>query len=235
MQAYSQVKTLLDIFHFYLAGWVSKFIIFVFTYLTIHVSTNDLNVMFGNESNKERWFVIEGNDIHSITGISGTVARDNCYAGVVIKWSTHHFRLEFLSAIQHEDWEAFPRLLWRHFPWKWWDKCLWPISLYFSSISLDIGIMVRVFAHGPGDLGSIPGWVLPKTLKMVLDVSLLNTQHYKVRIKGKVEKSRERSSAPWCSSYRKGSLQVTLDYGRQQLVSMFLYTYVMVGWRCQLW
>ena len=34
-----------------------------------------------------------------------------------------------------------------------------------------------------------------KTLKMVLDTSLLNTQQYKVCIKGKVEKSRERSSA----------------------------------------
>ena len=31
--------------------------------------------------------------------------------------------------------------------------------------------------------------------KMVLDASLLNTQHYKVRIKSKVEKSRESSSA----------------------------------------
>ena len=30
---------------------------------------------------------------------------------------------------------------------------------------------------------------------MVLDASLLNTQHYKVEIKGKVEQSRERSSA----------------------------------------
>ena len=30
--------------------------------------------------------------------------------------------------------------------------------------------------------------------KMVLDASLLNTQHYKVRIKGKVEQSRERIS-----------------------------------------
>ena len=29
---------------------------------------------------------------------------------------------------------------------------------------------------------------------MVLDTSLLNTQHYKARIKGKVEQSRERSS-----------------------------------------
>ena len=30
---------------------------------------------------------------------------------------------------------------------------------------------------------------------MVLDTSLLNTQHYKVRIKGKVEQSRGRNSA----------------------------------------
>ena len=55
--------------------------------------------------------------------------------------------------------------------------------------------MVRVFSNGPGDLGSIPGHVIPKTLKIVFDASLLNTQIYKVRIKGKVEKSRERSCA----------------------------------------
>ena len=30
---------------------------------------------------------------------------------------------------------------------------------------------------------------------MVLDATLLNTQHYKVRIKGKVKQSRERSNA----------------------------------------
>ena len=30
---------------------------------------------------------------------------------------------------------------------------------------------------------------------MVLDATLLNTQQYKVRIKGKVEQSRDRSSA----------------------------------------
>ena len=29
----------------------------------------------------------------------------------------------------------------------------------------DIGLAVRVFANGPGDLGSIPGRVIPKTLK----------------------------------------------------------------------
>ena len=51
------------------------------------------------------------------------------------------------------------------------------------------------FDNGPGDLGSIPGRLIPKTPKMVLDATLLNTQHYKVRIKGKVEQSREKSSA----------------------------------------
>ena len=56
-------------------------------------------------------------------------------------------------------------------------------------------LVVRVFVNGLGDLGSIPGRVIPKTLKMGLYTSLLNTQQYKVHIKGKVEKSRERSSA----------------------------------------
>ena len=64
----------------------------------------------------------------------------------------------------------------------------------FTGIT-DIGPAVRVFANGPGDLGSIPGRVIPKTLKMVLDTTLLNTQHYKVRFKGKVEQSWEWSSA----------------------------------------
>ena len=59
----------------------------------------------------------------------------------------------------------------------------------------NIGQVGRVFANGSGDRGSIPGCVLPKTLKMVPDASLLNTQQYKVRIKGKVEQSWEKSSA----------------------------------------
>ena len=58
-----------------------------------------------------------------------------------------------------------------------------------------IGLVGWVFTDGLGDRGSIPGQVIPKTLKMVLDTSLLNTQQYKVHIKGKVEQSKERSSA----------------------------------------
>ena len=52
-----------------------------------------------------------------------------------------------------------------------------------------------MFANGPEDQSSVPGRVTPKTLKMVRDTSLLKTQHYKVRIMGKVEQSRIRSSA----------------------------------------
>ena len=58
-----------------------------------------------------------------------------------------------------------------------------------------IDLVGRVFVKGPGDMGLIQGRVISKTLKMVLGTSLLNLQHYKVRIKGKVEQSRERSSA----------------------------------------
>ena len=43
---------------------------------------------------------------------------------------------------------------------------------------------------------------------MVLDASLLNTQQYKVRIEGKVEQSREKSSAS-------STPRLALDYGRQ--------------------
>ena len=48
----------------------------------------------------------------------------------------------------------------------------------------------------PGSLAkwdSIPVRVIPKTLKMLLDISLLNTHQYKVRIKGKVDQSKGRS------------------------------------------
>ena len=62
-------------------------------------------------------------------------------------------------------------------------------------------MMVRVFADGSGDLGSISGQVIPKTQKMVLVATLLNTQHYKVQIKGNTGKEVAASPTPWCSSY----------------------------------
>ena len=65
-------------------------------------------------------------------------------------------------------------------------------------------IMVRMFVNGPGDQGSIPGWVIMKTQEMVLDTSLLNTQHYKVQIKGQWSNPRKGvppSPTSWCSNY----------------------------------
>ena len=70
----------------------------------------------------------------------------------------------------------------------------------------EIGLVSRVFANGPGDLGSIPGRVIPKTLKMVLDASLLNPHQYKVRVKWRnLGKGVAPSLTSRCSSYRKGS------------------------------
>ena len=54
-----------------------------------------------------------------------------------------------------------------------------------------IGLVGRVLANSPGDRGFNPRSNNTKDLKMVLDTSLLNTQHYK----DKGEQSREMSSA----------------------------------------
>ena len=87
-----------------------------------------------------------------------------------------------------------------------------------------------MFDNGPWDLRSIPGRIIPKTLKMVLDTSLLNTQQYKVRIKRKVEKSGEKVApfpTPQCCSSWKGSLWVALDYSRQlQYIYIYMYIYI---------
>ena len=89
-----------------------------------------------------------------------------------------------------------------------------------------IGPMSRVFANGLGDQGSIPGRVIPKTQKMLLDSALLNIQHYKVRIKGKEEQSRERSSVlPYTSNMSLSSeiryrLEMRSHYTRKWIVSL---------------
>ena len=84
-----------------------------------------------------------------------------------------------------------------------------------------IGLVGRVFANGSEDQVSIPGRFIPKTLKMVLDTSLLNTGiRYVSRVKwSNPGKGVAPSPTPRCSSYWKGSLLVALDYGRQ----LYLY------------
>ena len=45
---------------------------------------------------------------------------------------------------------------------------------YYKYQLLDL--VGRVFTNDQGDMGSIPGYIIQKTLKLVLDVSWLNTQ-----------------------------------------------------------
>ena len=59
-------------------------------------------------------------------------------------------------------------------------------ALYPRDDIVRFALKSRVFASGPGDRGLIQGIVIPKTQKIVRDATLLNTQHYKVRIKDKV-------------------------------------------------
>ena len=56
---------------------------------------------------------------------------------------------------------------------------LYFLSLFYCFFNRAIGQMSKVFANGPGDRGSIPGWVIPKTQKMVLGAALPSTQHCK--------------------------------------------------------
>ena len=51
-----------------------------------------------------------------------------------------------------------------------------------------------MFANGLGDRGSVSAGVITKTHKMVLDASLLRTQHYKVVMEDKWSSLEERSS-----------------------------------------
>ena len=89
------------------------------------------------------------------------------------------------------------------------------LDLYLSSFNWFIGLVGRVFASGPGDLGSITGRVIPKTLKMVLDTSCLTLSNirYISRVKwSNPGKGVAPSPSSQCSSYWKGSLLVVLYF-----------------------
>ena len=82
--------------------------------------------------------------------------------------------------------------------------------------------MGRVFANGTGDLGSVPGRILQKTLKMVPSLKMipscltLSNIRYESRVKwSNPGKGVSSFSTPRCSSYLKGSLLFALGNGRQ--------------------
>ena len=76
------------------------------------------------------------------------------------------------------------------------------IYIVVALFTLLIGLVGRVLPNGLGDLGSIPGHVIPKTQKMVLDTPLLNNIRYISRVKwSNLGKEVMPSPTPWCSSY----------------------------------
>ena len=100
------------------------------------------------------------------------------------------------------------------------------MCVYIYIDNWPIGIMVRVFGNSLEDQVSIPGQVIPKIKKIVLNASLLNTQHYKVqsRISGAIKRKRVAPSPTLqCCSYWKESLGVVLNYYQ---LTYLLYIYI---------
>ena len=79
-------------------------------------------------------------------------------------------------------------------------------------------LITYLFANDPVDRGSIPGRIIPKTLKCYLIPPCLTLSNirYVSRVKwSNCGKGVASSPTPRCSSYWKGSHLVTLNYGRQ--------------------
>ena len=73
----------------------------------------------------------------------------------------------------------------------------------------------RAFNNGPGDQSSIPGRVIPKTIKNGTTCSTISIIRYVSRVKwSNQRKWVAPSSKHRCSSIWKESLRVTLDYSR---------------------
>ena len=82
-------------------------------------------------------------------------------------------------------------------------------NLVCLQILPDIGIMVRVFANVPGYHRRKYRYLMPPCLTFSI-------RRYRSRVKwSKPGKGEAPSPTPWCKSYRKGSLRVSFDYGRQ--------------------
>ena len=67
-------------------------ILSVLSYLNINVVTDDDNDVLWNVSCKGRWLDVEHGYVHLITGIGGTVEREDRCAGFVI--SLYHILLD---------------------------------------------------------------------------------------------------------------------------------------------
>ena len=95
--------------------------------------------------------------------------------------------------------------------------------------TLGMGMIVRVFVNGSGDLASIPGRVIPKTQKLYLmpPCFALSIISYGSRVKWNNPRDGVAPCpTPSCCSYRKVNLRVTLDYGCQRYFLIYIYIYI---------
>ena len=103
------------------------------------------------------------------------------------------------------------------------------LQITFDIVPLNtrlIGLVGRVFASGPGGLDSISGRIIPKTLKWYLIPPCLTLSN--IRYVSRVKWSNLGSSSYW-----KGSLLVTLDYGHQLcFTSQWICTNLFLYFRC---
>ena len=92
-----------------------------------------------------------------------------------------------------------------------------------------IGLISRVFAYGLEDWGLIPGLGIPRTQKTVLDAAFLNSQHYKVRIKGKSGAIQGKVKRPHLHlsvvAIEKGAFRLLHNYGCQ-IWTTYIYIYI---------
>ena len=75
----------------------AEFVVYVFTILGIHVSTNDEKVVFRDATKMGGKLIIEGDGVSFFTNIGRAVAGDDCCAGVTSSY--HYPRLYFLYVI----------------------------------------------------------------------------------------------------------------------------------------
>ena len=98
---------------------------------------------------------------------------------------------------------------------QWLKKSIHAIKYIYIYIHIYIYIYIYIYINGSGDQGSIPGSFIPKTQKMVLKTSLLNSQHYTAYIKVNPGKGVAPSPKPRYSTYWKRGFRDALDCGRQ--------------------
>ena len=110
--------------------------------------------------------------------------------------SCTHLRLNYNSYhCYHSSWRPYSAIRTLHTIVNTTNK-LSPVIIVTSPLFLHcvLAVLIHTFNHKT-HLRGRRAYRLRNRQKMVHDASLLNTQYYKVRINGKVEQSRERSSA----------------------------------------